>query len=47
MSVPGNAPAVPVHGSLLIYDHFTQRSLPNLDERHTPVVEIGTWNVSQ
>jgi len=46
MQVPGDASAVPVVGSLLAYDHFTQRALPNLDERLGPVVELGTWHLS-
>jgi len=47
VSVPVDAPDVPILGSLLVYDHFTQRSLPNLDERYTPVVELGTWRLTQ
>jgi hypothetical protein len=47
VNVPVEAPDVPVVGSLLMYDHFTQRSLPNLDERYGPVVELGTWRVAQ
>jgi hypothetical protein len=45
MDVPEDTSAVPVVGSLLVYDHFTQRSLPNLDERLESVVEIGTWRI--
>jgi len=47
MRIPDDSPAVPAVGSFLIYDHFTQRSLPHLDERLTPVVELGTWPVSE
>jgi hypothetical protein len=47
MEIPHDAPQVPVVGSLLIYDHFTQRSLPNLDERLEPAVGLGTWGISQ
>jgi hypothetical protein len=45
VTIPVGAPAVPVVGSLLVYDHFTQRSLPHLDERVEPPVELGTWSV--
>ncbi len=44
MSVPDHAPPdVPVVGSLVIYDHFTQARLTHLDERLGAVVEVGTW----
>ena len=46
MTVPDDASDVPVVGSLLVYDHYTQRSLPNLDERVEPVVNIGSWSVA-
>jgi hypothetical protein len=45
MTIPDGAPAVPVVGSLLVYDHFTQRSLPHLDERLEPFTGLGTWTV--
>jgi hypothetical protein len=44
LTVPDDAPAVPVVGSLLVYDHFTQRSLPHLDERLEPSIQLGMWN---
>jgi hypothetical protein len=47
MDVPPDAPDVPVVGSLLIYDHFTQRSLPSLDARQAPAVDLGMWRVSE
>jgi len=47
MGIPQDVPRVPAMGSLLIYDHFTQRSLPNLDERLEATVRLGTWGVSQ
>ena len=43
MGVPADAPSVPIVGSLLIYDHFTQGGLPNLDERLDTAVPLGTW----
>jgi hypothetical protein len=46
ITIPGGAPAVPVVGSLLVYDHFTQRSLPHLDERLEPPVELSIWNIT-
>jgi multisubunit Na+/H+ antiporter MnhC subunit len=46
MTIPDGAPAVPVVGSLLAYDHFTQRSLPHLDERLEPSIQLGIWNVT-
>jgi hypothetical protein len=46
MTIPDDAPAVPTVGSLLVYDHFTQRLLPHLDERLEPPIELGTWNVA-
>jgi hypothetical protein len=45
MSIPDGAPPVPIVGSLLVYDHFTQRSLPHLDERLESLVELGVWSV--
>ncbi len=48
LTIPGHAPAVPVVGSFLVYDHFTQRLLPPLDEQLNLSVKLGTWNaVSQ
>lgn len=47
MDVPQETPAVPVRGSLQVYDHFTQRSLPSLDGRHGLGVELGSWRVPQ
>ncbi|MGD2165018.1 MAG: hypothetical protein PVH50_05760, partial [Anaerolineae bacterium] len=47
LNVPIDAPAVPAVGSVLLYDHFTQTSLPHLDERLEPAVEVGTWQVAQ
>ena len=46
MTIPEDTLAVPVEGSLLIYDHFTQRSLPNLDEHLGPAVPLGTWRTA-
>ncbi|MEE9618510.1 MAG: hypothetical protein V3T90_16130, partial [Anaerolineae bacterium] len=46
VTIPGNAPPVPVTGSLVIYDHFTQAPLPPLDERLGPSVPLGTWTVA-
>jgi len=45
LSTPSDAPPVPVIGSLVIYDHFTQAPLPPLDERLGPTVPLGTWAV--
>ncbi len=45
MSIPAEASEVPVVGSLSVYDHFTQRSLPPLDEQLGVVVELGRWDV--
>jgi hypothetical protein len=45
MTVPDGAPAVPVVASLLVYDHFTQRSLPHLDERLEPPTQLGIWSI--
>ena len=46
LTIPGNAPPVPVTGSLVIYDHFTQAPLPPLDERLGPSVPLDTWTIS-
>ena len=46
MAVPDDAALLPATGSVLVYDHFTQRSLPNLDQRSGSSVEIGSWAVS-
>jgi hypothetical protein len=46
MTIPDGAPPVPVVGSLLVYDHFTQRSLSHLDERLEPSIELGIWNAA-
>ena len=46
VTIPGNAPPVPVTSSLVIYDHFTQAPLPPLDERLGPSVPLGTWTIS-
>ncbi|MGC9336275.1 MAG: hypothetical protein ACP5JJ_19200, partial [Anaerolineae bacterium] len=43
--IPDAVTAVPVVGSLLVYDHFTQASLPHLDDRFEGLIELGTWNV--
>ncbi len=43
LTIPEDAPAVPVVGSFLVYDHFTQRLLPPLDEQLHPIVELNTW----
>jgi hypothetical protein len=45
MTIPDDAPVVPTVGSLVVYDHFTQRTLPPLDERLEPAVELSLWNV--
>jgi hypothetical protein len=44
MTIPVDGSDVPVVGSFSVYDHFTQRLLPPLDERIDPVVELGTWS---
>jgi hypothetical protein len=44
MTIPVDASDVPVVASFSVYDHFTQRLLPPLDERNDPVVELGTWD---
>jgi hypothetical protein len=44
MTIPIDVSDVPVVGSFSVYDHFTQRLLPPLDERLDPVVELGTWD---
>jgi hypothetical protein len=46
MAIPADASAVPVVSSFLIYDHFTQRLLPPLDERLDLAVELGTWDIA-
>lgn len=46
VTVPGESPSVPVVGSLVVYDHFTQASLPNLDERLGPNVPLGSWSMA-
>nr|HID12726.1 DUF2723 domain-containing protein [Anaerolineae bacterium] len=46
LTVPSDASPVPVVGSLVIYDHFTQTPLSPLDERLGPVVPLGTWPVA-
>jgi hypothetical protein len=46
MTVPVDAPSVPVTASLVVYDHFTQRPLPSLDERLDGAVSLRTWKVS-
>jgi hypothetical protein len=43
LSIPSDASPVPVIGSLVIYDHFTQAPLPPLDERLGPTIPLGTW----
>lgn len=46
--IPQDASAAPVVGSFLVYDHFTQRPLPPLDERLVPHVDLRAWqSVSQ
>ena len=44
MTIPVDGSDVPVVGSFSVYDHFTQRLLPPLDERIDSVVELGTWD---
>jgi len=44
MTIPPGASPVPVVGTFLVYDHFTQRLLPPLDERLDPIIELSTWN---
>lgn len=46
ITVPAESPSVPVVGSLVVYDHFTQASLPNLDERLGPNVPLGSWSLA-
>jgi hypothetical protein len=46
MEIPQDAAAVPVEGSLLLYDHFTQRTLPNLDGKLETAVPLGTWRTA-
>jgi hypothetical protein len=43
--IPADATALTAVGSLGVYDHFTQGSLPPLDERLTRGVVLGTWTV--
>jgi hypothetical protein len=43
ITIPDALPAVPFVGSLVVYDHFTQRALPHLDERLELPIELGTW----
>ena len=45
IAVPVDAPDVPAVGSVTVYDHFTQRSLPHLDERRASALELGRWSV--
>jgi hypothetical protein len=46
LTIPGDAPPVPVAGSLAIYDHFTQALLPPLDERFGLDVPLGVWTIA-
>jgi hypothetical protein len=45
IAVPVDAFDVPAVGSLTVYDHFTQRLLPHLDERRASALELGRWSV--
>jgi hypothetical protein len=50
LAIPNNAPQLPVEGSLVIYDHFTQAPLPPLDERllfppAVPLNTLNTWSI--
>lgn len=47
MKIPDDSPVVPVEGSLLVYDHFTQRSLPSLDEHLHQAVPLGAWRTAR
>jgi len=47
MKIPDDSPVVPVEGSMLVYDHFTQRSLPSLDGQLHPAVPLGTWRTAR
>ncbi len=42
--IPPDAPGVPVEGSCLAYDHFTQRTLPPLAEYLDSMVTLSTWH---
>jgi len=44
MTIPVDASDVPAVASFLVYDHFTQRLLPPLDERADAAVELSRWN---
>lgn len=48
LAIPSDAPQLPVEGSLVIYDHFTQAPLLPLDERLQlgPIVPLGTRTVT-
>jgi len=47
LEIPADATSVPVMGSLLLYDHFTQRSIPNLDAHLDRAVPLGTWRTAR
>jgi hypothetical protein len=44
IAVPVDAADVPSLASLTVYDHFTQRTLPHLDERRPPALELVRWS---
>jgi hypothetical protein len=48
LTIPTDAPPVPVEGRLVVYDHFTQAPLPPLDERLQlgHAVPLGTFHLS-
>jgi CheY-like chemotaxis protein len=45
--IPNDAPQLPIEGTLVIYDHFTQAPLPPLDGRFhlPPTIPLGVWTV--
>jgi len=47
IAVPVDAPDVPAVASLTVYDHFTQRPLPHLDDRRASALELGRWSVAE
>jgi hypothetical protein len=45
MTIPVDASDVSAVGSFVVYDHFTQRLLPPLDERTDSARQLGTWDL--
>jgi hypothetical protein len=48
LTIPADAPPVPIDGQLVVYDHFTQAPLPLLDERLKlgHAVPLGTFHLT-